>query len=47
MQNSPSISFFEHWHTTTDDLAAVDRESLRLVATVTMTTLYADYPASR
>ena len=47
VQNSPSISFFEHWHTTTDDLAAVDRESLRLVATVTMTTLYADYPASR
>lgn len=44
VQNSGTTSFFEHWHTTTDDLQAVSAESLRMVATVTMKTVYGDYP---
>ena len=44
VQNSPETSFFRHWHTTTDDLESVNRESLRIVAEVTMKTLYGDYP---
>jgi len=43
VQNSGTTSFFEHWHTTTDDLAAVSKESLRTVAVVTMKTIYGDY----
>lgn len=45
VQNSPRGSFFPHWHTTTDDLEAVSAETLRIVATVTLKTLYGDYPA--
>ncbi len=45
VQNSPHTSFFTHWHTTTDDLQSVNADALRIVATVTMKTLYADYPA--
>ncbi|MBP5527659.1 MAG: M28 family peptidase [Bacteroidales bacterium] len=45
VQNSPTTSFFTHWHTTTDDLQSVNAEALRIVATVTMKTLYGDYPA--
>lgn len=44
VQNSPGISFFEHWHTTTDDLNAVNADALRTVAEVTMKTIYGDYP---
>ncbi len=44
VQNSPDISFFEHWHTTTDDLNSVSADALRTVATVTMKTIYGDYP---
>ena len=44
VQNSPNISFFRHWHTTADDLDAVSPESLKIVATVTMKTIYGDYP---
>lgn len=44
VQNSPNGSFFTHWHTTTDDLQAVSAESLKTVATVTMKTIYGDYP---
>ena len=47
VQNSGTTSFFQHWHTTTDDLDAVSAESLRLVAEVTMKVLYGDYPAVR
>ena len=47
VQNSPNISFFQHWHTTTDDLNSVNREALKTVATVTMKTLYGDYPAGK
>ena len=46
VQNSEGMSFFTHWHTTTDDLQSVNPEALRIVATVTMKTLYGDYPAA-
>ena len=45
VQNNPQGSFFEHWHTTHDDLEAISPETLRIVGTVVMTTLYGDYPA--
>ena len=44
VQNSPNTSFFEHWHTTTDDINSVSADALRTVATVTMKTIYGDYP---
>lgn len=44
VQNSPTTSFFSHWHTTTDDMASVNAETMRIVATVTLKTIYADYP---
>ena len=44
VQNSPTTSFFSHWHTTTDDLQAVNADALCIVATVTMKTIYGDYP---
>ena len=44
VQNSPSGSFFSHWHTTTDDMASIDAETMRIVATVAMKTIYGDYP---
>lgn len=44
VQNSGTTSFFEHWHTTTDDLNSVSAESLRTVAVVTMKTIYGDFP---
>ena len=45
VQNSPTTSFFTHWHTTTDDLQSVNPDALRIVATVTLKTIYGDYPA--
>jgi Zn-dependent M28 family amino/carboxypeptidase len=47
VQNSGTTSFFIHWHTTTDDLSNLNAESLRIVATVTMKTIYGDYPNGR
>ncbi|MBR1549621.1 MAG: M28 family peptidase [Bacteroidales bacterium] len=47
VQNSGTTSFFEHWHTTTDDLQAVSAESLRIVAEVTMKVIYGDYPGKQ
>ena len=47
VQNSPTTSFFSHWHTTTDDLEAVNAETMRIVATVAMKTVYGDYPAAQ
>ena len=44
VQNSPSTSFFRHWHTTTDDLLSISGETMRIVATVAMKTIYGDYP---
>ena len=45
VQNNPQGSFFEYWHTTHDDLQSVSPETLRIVGTVVMKTLYGDYPA--
>lgn len=44
VQNSLTTSFFSHWHTTTDDLQSVNADALRIVALVTLKTIYADYP---
>lgn len=44
VQNDGDKSFFEHWHTVNDDLNSVNKETLRIVAEVTMKTLYADFP---
>ena len=37
--NQTGNSFFEHWHTTGDNLNAIDRNTLALVAKVVMTTI--------
>jgi hypothetical protein len=47
VQNSGTTSFFEHWHTVSDDLRSVNRDALATVATVVMKTLYGDYPHER
>lgn len=47
VQNSPTMSFFQHWHTTTDDMQSVNAKALDIVATVTMKTIYGDYPAEK
>ena len=44
VQNSAATSFFTHWHTTSDDLAAISPRTLEAVATVVLKTIYADYP---
>lgn len=44
VQNSPHISFYEHWHTVNDNLEAVDKNTLKTVATVTLKMIYADFP---
>lgn len=44
VQNDGNISFFEHWHTVSDDIRSIDKETLRIVATVTMKTIYTDFP---
>ncbi len=47
VQNSPSTSFFQHWHTVNDDIRSVNAEALRVVATVTMKAIYGDYPSKK
>lgn len=47
VQNTPGCSFYPYWHTVKDDLDAVNRQSLKIVADVTMKTIYADYGAKR
>lgn len=47
VQNSPDRSFYEYWHTVRDDINSVNRQSLKLVADVTMKVIYADYPAQQ
>lgn len=47
VQNSPNTSFFTHWHTTSDDLQAINAETMRIVATVAMKAIYGDYPAKQ
>lgn len=44
VQNSPNCSFYQHWHTVKDDLDAVDKETLKIVATVSLKVIYSDYP---
>ncbi len=44
VQNNGDISFFEHWHTVADDLNSINKETLRIVATVAMKTVYGDFP---
>ena len=44
VQNDGDKSFFEHWHTVNDDMNSINKETLRIVADVTMKTLYADFP---
>ena len=47
VQNSVNCSFYPHWHTVSDDLDAVDRNTLAIVATVTLKMIYGDYPAAK
>ncbi len=44
VQNTQGISFFKHWHTTTDNLQNLRGETMQMVATVAMKTVYGDYP---
>lgn len=43
VQNTPNCSFYEYWHTVNDNIDAISKETLKLVADVTLTTIYADY----
>ena len=47
VQNNANDNFFEHWHTTTDNLQAVSKQTLGTVGTVVLKTIYCDYPAKR
>ena len=38
--NNGSISFFEHWHTSKDNLEAISPETLRMVGEVVLTVVY-------
>ena len=40
VQNTDGISFFPYWHTLGDNLDCIDRESLKVVADVTMKVIY-------
>lgn len=42
VQNSSHCSFYEHWHTVNDNLDAIDKNTLKTVATVVMKVIYAD-----
>lgn len=46
VQNSVGHSFFPHWHTTADNMEAIDATTLKMVGDVTLKTLYGDYPHS-
>ena len=43
VQNSVGHSFFPYWHTTADNLDAIDSSTLKMVGDVTLKTVYADY----
>ena len=47
VQNDGDKSFFEHWHTVSDDINSINKEALGIVATVTLKTLYADFPPKK
>lgn len=43
VQNNIGVSFFPHWHTLEDDMSHVDRNTLRMVGTLLLKTIYGDY----
>lgn len=43
VQNNRDCSFFPHWHTVSDDMTHVSRNSLRVTAQVILATIYGDY----
>jgi hypothetical protein len=47
VQNSRDCSFYKHWHTVNDNLDAIDKNTLRIVATVTMKLIYGDFPVAQ
>lgn len=47
VQNSRDCSFYKHWHTVNDNLDAIDKNTLRIVATVTMKLVYGDFPVAQ
>ena len=44
VQNSRDCTFYRHWHTVGDNLEAVDKNTLALVANVSLKMIYGDYP---
>ena len=44
VQNSPDCSFYKHWHTVGDNMDALDKHTLAVVATVSLKMIYADFP---
>lgn len=44
VQNSRECSFYPHWHTVNDDINSIDKNTLSIVATVSLKTIYADFP---
>jgi Zn-dependent M28 family amino/carboxypeptidase len=40
VQNDPDRSFFPHWHTSTDDMRAISKQSLKKVGEVCLTAIY-------
>lgn len=46
VQNSLETNFFKYWHTTGDNIDCVDANTLKVVATVVMKTIYGDYPTA-
>lgn len=47
VQNSPDGNFYPYWHTMGDDLSQIDRNSLKVVADVTLKAIYGDYPSKQ
>lgn len=43
VQNSPGMSFFDHWHTVNDNIDCIDKQTLKIVGDVALKTIYADY----
>ncbi|MBP5547533.1 MAG: M28 family peptidase [Bacteroidales bacterium] len=44
VQNSQNCSFYPHWHTVNDNLDAVEKGTMKIVATVSMKLIYSDFP---
>lgn len=42
VQNSKECSFYPHWHTMNDNLDAIDRNTMKAVATVSLKVIYSD-----